>query len=354
MRLKRLLSAALLSVSLMISSPTSAQVVTVEGVGANEDAAAKDARRNAVEQVVGTMIKARSITTNMEVVLDAVDSRTQGYVNSFEIISRKKSDGMVTLMARVDVSDEPNSALMKDVELVMSLNDPRIRVELEHYGDDGGETLKKYPAMLKAQIREELIRRGFTHVVDSSGDVDYVIDGQLTVEKAKAIRLPVWGDIGGADFKTADTGLSRSTAALDCRIKRVSTDELIGEFHAQSTSNPTAGDDAGSQAVLNLASDAAQQVRNLFNREASKIFTSVKLTADISDGDKVLQLEEALRQVEQVNSVYVRSFDGGKCIIDVGTDLAPQQLYQMLKASDGGLSITLRGFSSVTLDINVN
>ena len=236
----------------------------------------------------------------------------------------------------------------------MSLNDPRIRVELENYGDDGGEAFQKYPAMLKAQIREELIRRGFTHVVDGAGDADYIIDGQLTVGKAKAIRLPVWGDIGGAEFKTADTGLSKSTAALDCRIKKASTDELIGEFHAQSSSNPTAGDDAGSQAVLNLAADAAQQVRNLFNREASKAFTSVKITADISDGDKVLQLEETLRQVEQVNSVYVRSFDGGRCVIDVGTDLAPQQLYQILKAFGGGLSITLKGFSSVTLELNVN
>ena len=235
----------------------------------------------------------------------------------------------------------------------MSLNDPRIRVELENYGDDGGEAFQKYPAMLKAQIREELIRRGFTHVVDGAGDADYIIDGQLTVGKAKAIRLPVWGDIGGAEFKTADTGLSKSTAALDCRIKKVSTDELIGEFHAQSGGNAAAGDDVSSQAVMQLASDAAQQVRKLFNREASKAFKSVKITAAVGDGDKVLQLEDALRQLDQVDSVYVRSFNGGKCIIDVGTDLAPQQLYQLLKASSGGLSLTLSGFSSVTLELGV-
>lgn len=353
MRLKKFLTAALMSAALFVSSTVDAQVVTVQGAGINDAAAAKDARRAAIEQVVGTMIKARSIAMDMEIVLDAVDSRTQGYVNSFEVLDRKQSGGLVTITARVDVSSEANSSLMKDVELVMSLNDPRIGVVIEHYGDDGGETFRKYPTMLKAQIREELIKRGFTHVVDTTGDIDYLIVGNLTVGAAKAVKLPVWGNIGDAEFKTADTGLSKSSAALDCRIKKFSTDELIGEFHAQGASNPTAGDDAASQAVLNLASDAAQQVRALFNREASKVFTSVKITAELDDGDKILQLEEALRQVEQVNSVYVRGFSGGKCTIDVGTDLAPQQLYQMLKATNGGLLINLRGFSSTTLELGV-
>ena len=353
MRLKKFLTAALMSAALFFSSTVDAQVVTVQGAGVNDAAAAKDARRAAVEQVVGTMIKARSIAMDMEVVLDAVDSRTQGYVNSFEVIERRESGGLVTIKARVDVSSEPNSSLMKDVEMVMSLHDPRIGVVIEHYGDDGGETFRKYTTMLKAQIREELIKRGFSHVVDTTGDVDYVIVGNLTVGAAKAIKLPSWNSIGDAEFKTADTGFSKSTAALDCRIKKFSTDELIGEFHSQGASNPTAGDDAGAQAVLNLASDAAQQVRNLFNREASKVFSSVKITATLNDGDKILQLEEALRQVEQVNSVYVRGFNGGSCTIDVGTDLSPQQLYQMLKATSGGLTISLKGFSGNTLEIGV-
>lgn len=351
--MKKLLTAALLTMSLLMASPASAEIVTATGAGISEEAAIKDARRNAVEQAVGTMIKARSVTMDMAIVLDTIDARTQGYINSFEIIDRKKSNGLITLTARVDVSSEPDSSLMRDVELVMSLNDPRIRVEVEHYGDDGGETFRKYPSMLKAQIREELIKRGFTHIIDAAGEADYLIVGNMTVEKAKAIRLPVWGDIGGAEFKTADTGLSKSTAALDCRIKKVSTDELIGEFHAQGGGNPAAGDDVSSQAVMQLAADAAQQVRALFNREASKAFKSVKVTAAMSDGDKILELENALRELDQVNSVYVRNFDGGKCVIDVGTDLAPQQLYQLLKAANGGLSLTLRGFSSVTLELGV-
>lgn len=351
MRAKKFLAALFALGTLLISSPTNAQVVTAVGMGVNEDAAAKDARRNAVEQVVGTMIKARSITMNMELVLDAVDARTQGYVNSFEIIDRKKADGLIRLTARVDVSSEPNSSLMRDVELVMSLNDPRISVSTEYYGDDGGETFKRYPTMLTAQIREELIKRGFTHVVDANGEVDYVVLGNLTVEKAKAIKLPVWGAIGDGEFKTADTGLSKTTAMLDCRIKKVSTDEFIGEFHAQGAS--TAADETGNAAVMSLAADAAQQVRSLFNREASKVFSSVKITADVSDGEKVLRLEETLRQLDQVGSVYVRGLREGKCTIDVGTDLAPQHLYRMLSTSESGLSIKLKSFSSITLEIEV-
>ena len=353
MKLKKLLTAALMSAALMFSSAADAQVVTVTGYGINDTSAAKDARRSAVEQVVGTMLKARSVTMDMELVMDAVDTRTQGYVNSFEIINRKKDGDVVTITARVDVSSEPNSALMKDVEMVMSLNDPRIRVEIEHYGDDGGETFKRYPAMCKAQIREELVKRGFTHIVDTSGEVDYVVVGNLTVEKAKAIKLPVWGSIGGTEFKTAETGLSRSIASMDCRIKKVTTDELIGEFHARGES--AAADESGNQAVLNLAADAAQQVRSLFNREASKVFTSVKIIATLGDAEKAMSLEETLRNTEQVSGVYMRGFNSGKCTIDVGTDLAPQQLYQLLKAAAGDtLKITLKSFSSTTLELSID
>ena len=353
MRVKKLLMSALTIGALIFSNVADAQVVTVTGYGNNETSAAKDARRNAVEQVVGTMLKARSVSMDMELVLDAVDARTQGYVNSFEIIKRKSEGGMVAVTARVDVSAEPNSALIKDVELVMSLNDPRIRVDVEHYGDDGGETFRRYPTMCKAQIREELLKRGFTHVVDANGEVDYVVLGNLTVEKAKAIKLPVWGAIGGAEFQTAETGLSKTIATMDCRIKKVSTDELIGEFHARGES--MAADESGNQAVLNLAASAAQQVRNLFNREASKAFTSVKIIAELGNAEKALELEDTLRNTEQVTSVYVRNFSNGKCTIDVGTDLAPQQLYQVLKAAAGDtMSIKLKSFSSVVLELSID
>ena len=337
-----------------LSTTAFAQVVTVQGSGASESAAIKDAKRAAVEKVIGSRVKSDSLMLDSELIYDAVQSRSAGYVTSCEVIKKNSDGGLITITARVNVSDEPGSALMKDIEMVMTLNDPRLGVVMEYYGDDGGETLRKYPAMCEAAIREELIKRGFTHVVDRRGDVDYVIIGRLSVEKARGVRLPSWHDINGDEFKTLDTGLSRSVSTVDCKIKKFDTDEVIGEFQAKGDGLDATGNEVSAQAVSLMASSAAAQVRSILSREASKVFSSVKILVSTFDGDKILALEEILHQTQGVENVYVRSFSGGQCVIDVGTDLTPQNLYRALvHAAGSSLSMQMTGFSSITLNISL-
>ena len=264
-----LVSAAVFCLSLSVAQ---AEVVTVTGYGADENSAINDAKRNAVSQVVGTVLKSQTEVQKLTLVMDAIKTRTQGYITHFEIINKNKDKDGVKVQAKVDVSSEPNSSLMKDVELVMSLNDPGIAVVVEYYGDDGGETFKKYPAMTAAAIREELIQRGFTHVLDSTNNAEYVILGKLTVNKSQAIKLPSWGSIGSDEYKKVDTGLSKTTATLDCKIKKIKTNEVIGEFHVSGDSMSASENDIQTPAVSKMASSAAQEVRKIFNREASKAF----------------------------------------------------------------------------------
>lgn len=339
---------------IFMSTSAAAQIVTVQGSGISESAAIKNAKRVAVEQVIGTRIKANSLMIDSELVFDAVQSRSAGYVTSCDVIKKTSSNGLIEITARVNVSDEPNSALMKDIELVMALNDPRLGVVVEYYGDDGGETLKKYPVMCEAAIREELIKRGFTHVVDKKGDVDFVISGRLSVEKSHDVKLPNWRNIGNDDFKLLDTGLSHSVSSIDCKIKKVETDEVVGEFQANGNGTDATGKEVSQQAVTAMAFEAAKQVRTILSREASKVFSSVKIFAKTDDGEKILTLEEILRQTQGVNNVYIRSFKGGQCIIDVGTDLTPQNLYRALQqAASDSLSLQMTGFSSITLEISL-
>ena len=249
-----------------------AETVTVTGFGKDEKSAINNAKRQAVEQVVGLVLKSESEARDLKLILDVIKTRTQGYINHFEILSKNKSNGNVTIKAKVDVSSEPNSSLMKDVELVMSLNDPKISVLIDYYGDDGGETYKKYPAMTKAAIREELIKCGFTHVMDSTNEAEYIIIGHLTVNKSQAIKLPNWSSINDSDYKMNDTGLSKTTAMIDCKIKNAATNEVIGEFHAAGDNMSASENDIQTPAVSKMASTAAKEVKKIFNREASKAF----------------------------------------------------------------------------------
>ncbi len=331
-----------------------AEVVTVQGTGITEDAAIQDAKRNAVEKAIGTYLQSESRMQDMELVFDAVNTRTQGYVKSCKVISKKTKEDTVTVVAQVDVSNEPGSEFMKDIEVVMTLKDPRLAVVTEHYGDDGGETFKRYTAMCTAAIREELAKRGFTHVVDNPVNVDYIVVGNLTVGKGRAVTIPNWNDISNPQMTQVETGLSKSEAVMDCKIKKADTDEIIGEFHATGSNIGSANGELDNQAVVKLAANAAQEVRKIFNREASKVFSSVKVIAQVGDGEKILDLEEYLRQTQGVTGVYMRSFEDGKCIIDVDTGLSPQNLYRTLSAvAKGDLNLKLRGFSSTVLEISI-
>lgn len=353
MKLGKFLIGALIIFS--VAAPVAnAEVVTVHGTGISETAAIQDAKRNVVEQVVGTYLKSESVLQDLELLSDTVSTRTQGYVTSCKVISKKNSGGTINILAQVDVSSEPGSALMKDIEVVMNLHDPRLAVVTEHYGDDGGETFKRYAVMCSAAIREELSKRGFTHVVENPVNVDYVIVGNLTVGKAQAVTIPNFADISNPNFAQVETGLTKNEALMDCRIKKTDTDEIIGEFHATG-SNIGAGGELDNQAVAKLAMNAAQEVRTIFNREASKVFSSVKIIAQTEDGEKILDLEEYLRQTPSVTGVEFRSFSGGKCIVDVTTDLSPRDLYRALaNITKDNLKIGMQGFSSTVLEISIN
>ena len=352
MKWKKILAAAVTMFSIY-APVANAEVVTVNGTGISQDAAIQDAKRNAVERVVGTAIHAESAAQDLELIYDAINSRTQGYVKSCKVISSKNVDGSIEIVAQVDVSSEPGSELMKDIEVVMSLKDPRLAVVMEHYGDDGGETFRRYAEMCSSAIREELVKRGFTHVVDRPVNIDYVIVGNLTVSKGRAVTIPNWNDLTNPQMTQMDTGLTKNEALMDCKIKKADTDEIIGEFHATG-SNVGAAGELDNKAVVQLAGNAAQEVRTLFNREASKVFKSVKLVAQSQDGEKLMQLEDYLRQTQGVTGVYVRSFSDGRCVIDVSTGLSPQNLYRVLSAvMKAELPIKLQGFSSTVLEISL-
>ena len=68
--MKRILSGILLS--MLITGTAMAETVVVNGSGINREAAINDAKRNAVEKVVGTYISSITITNNSCVLKDEI------------------------------------------------------------------------------------------------------------------------------------------------------------------------------------------------------------------------------------------------------------------------------------------
>ncbi|MCB9654995.1 MAG: flagellar assembly protein T N-terminal domain-containing protein [Deltaproteobacteria bacterium] len=89
--------------------------VEVEGVAAvvkddvaiARDRALDDARRKAVEQVVGAVVSSETLSENFQIVEDRIFARASGFVKTYEILSEQKEEGVyrVRVRAVVDQSD---------------------------------------------------------------------------------------------------------------------------------------------------------------------------------------------------------------------------------------------------------
>jgi hypothetical protein len=77
--------------------------VVVEGVGASEKAAVKDALRNAVRQVVGTFVSAETLVENDRVIQDKVLSASDGFVKSYRTVSKGKDGELVRVVVQAVV-----------------------------------------------------------------------------------------------------------------------------------------------------------------------------------------------------------------------------------------------------------
>ena len=67
--------------------------VVVQGMGVDSDAALKNALRAAVQQAVGTMIDARTMVENDEIISDRILSHSGGYVAGYDMVGEPKSEG---------------------------------------------------------------------------------------------------------------------------------------------------------------------------------------------------------------------------------------------------------------------
>ncbi len=96
-----------------------AQQVTVDGVGTDKEGAVRDAMRNAVETVVGTMIDSRTLIDKNVVALDEIYSKSQGFVKDIKILQESQSGGMYRVRASVDVNTSPDTQLMNRLQMMM-------------------------------------------------------------------------------------------------------------------------------------------------------------------------------------------------------------------------------------------
>ncbi len=118
--------------------------ITYNDVTAARDRALDDAKRKAVESVLGTFIDSQTRVENYQVMEDRILSWTRGYVRNFQVLSEgRKSDDTyeIRMLATVDQGN-----LQKDLQavqdLIQSMGNPRVMFLIDE--QNIGETWDRY------------------------------------------------------------------------------------------------------------------------------------------------------------------------------------------------------------------
>ena len=374
----------LFAMCLMMAQTAFAQAVVVDGFGVDENAASRDAARQAVESVTGTYIASRTLMENYAITLDEIYAQAQGFVTGIEVLASEQTHEGWHVKARVDVDDRADSALISRLNMVALLNDPRIvvvvmkkeseQLPLFSHSNVGmeSESRTSHDVLSEQVLNEQLLEAGFSHVVEAnqvarlqndeflnsiyrgetglvtdSGNrpVDYLVLG-LSETHAYDINLP---DGKGGYRKT---NMQSAGAELSLRIVDYATGKIVASIKTGGRGADNSAALAENSARKDAAVKAASKLEEKFKKTAMKVHQGLTVTVKADSLEKVELLAASLREVAGVQNAILRTFNGGVGVIDVQSVQKPHVLAAELKRM--GLKVYVSSISSSELKLTMN
>lgn len=160
-------------------SAWSARIIEVEGTGASMQAAILDAKRMAVEQVVGVYLMSLTQVKDFIIKNDTIMTESAGFIKSYQVISSNSSQGMHSCRLRVEVEPDENKIA---VFLRRLLGKKTFTVQVREYVE--GRTLRDQS--LYHSLTKELSRKGYYLVRDSRLEPFYRITAIAEASKARS------------------------------------------------------------------------------------------------------------------------------------------------------------------------
>ena len=347
---------------LLCCSLAQAQPVTAVGVGTTPSEAERDAMRCAVQQAVGTLLDANTITRNAQIIEDNIYTTSHGYIANYTVTKRQQTDGVWRITINADISTDPSSALMDKLTrlgiIQHSLRNAKIAVLIpeQHLTrqllDPAGET-----AVIKT-----LLEAGFANIIDiSQTRLDHnIITRAATTEQMKNIADSLQADIlitGEAFSERGDRlpymdGLTSCQARVEAKMYIVRTGQIIAadgtygqavhntEAIAAKRALAQAGEKMGrylSEQLLGYGSGSHQQIE------------MIVLAADI---DQVNALKSELMRLSGVTDVKFTRWETGRATLAIRYSGAPETLFSRLsQTSDYTLEAVEITYNTLTVRI---
>ena len=362
MKLKLSSCLVLIVAMLLFGSVVFAHDVSVQGQGATRDDALRDAFRSAIEQAVGTLVDSQTLVKNYQVVSDEIYTKSQGFVQDYQITNERFTSGIYTLSVNVNVNTNPDSALYSKLQklrlIEVMLRDPRIAVLIPEYHQESA-----FPdAASENAVIQKLRDAGFRHILDArqlqsiekNKLVRAILDGNYDEAKVMATTKQLdFVIVGEATSQYVgdlyDSGIKSSRAHVEAKVLKVDTGEIIAAQGFDASGVDITPLVAAKKALATAGTQVGDYMVQQLMQYASDPDKPVTITIKRASFNKLNTIQSALKQIPGVKTVFLRSYSGGIAQIDVTYTGSPKVLADALQNTDG-VSVDITGITNSTVE----
>lgn len=371
---KRRLLSVMMGLALALGTGVAlAREATVTGMGASREAALDDAKRTAVEEVVGTFIDSRSLSEMSIVTLDEIYTKSHGFVKKITVLEEGQTGDTWRVRAKIDVDTNPDASLMDKLTMLMMTNDPRISVVVLKEDMETGERIEGHDSRAESVMNDRLIEMGFSHVVDMEmvtalsdtpllarvfggerlthadgvdRSIEYLVLGKGATD-SYGLTLPERMGGGGA-------GMTTATTKLTVKIMKYDTGDIIGTFTTSGQGVKNTRPLARASAMEAAAKAAAAEVEKKFRTFAAKSATQgIQVKVRAKDQAAFDALCTELRSLTGVEGVHVRSYRAGVGVVELDSSQKPHAIARMLRER-GKIAVFVEEVTESSLEVAVS
>ncbi|MDD5284775.1 MAG: CsgG/HfaB family protein [Desulfuromonadaceae bacterium] len=383
-----ILSALIIISAPVLASDNSPVTVDVDGyaaiAGGNKAAARDDALKSAfriaIEQVVGVMVKSKTVVSDSALLNDKIFSKSAGFIKTYKINSETFQGDECRVNVKATVSAVRLEKSLHDVGLLSKkMGKPRIAVIIteQNIGNDA-PTGSLGDGSVNAGIADSVIHAVFEKKGYNLVDRDTLValakrEGSLSstgviASSDAAIQVAAGGGaevviIGQAVAKAGASALSgtnmrTSDATVSVRAVDADTGQLIASESKNERSanvNPTAG---GSEAIKKASQAVAEKLHQKIVAKWSSKVTGTRTARLVIKGIEfggIRKFQDMLKeQIGHVEETFERGFKNGVLTLDAEINGNARELAEELTATGmEGYKFRIISFTGNTLNIQI-
>ncbi len=342
------------------------QEVLARGMGAiiagdvakAEDDAIANALRNAIEQVIGTMVTSEVIVDNYQVIEDRIYSQSQGYVERYQVINKnRQGDAIVEVTIKALVKKGNIKDNLEALGLLMSRKGkPRLMVIVEERNMD-----THYYAWsvdmntTETEIMDVLMDKGFPFVDRDAAmrkiEKDMVISAMEGDEYAAQLLATQSGAevliVGKAVSKVAprgpaalaQAGMMSCQATMNLRALRADDGTILATASEQAAAAHIDELTGGTLALQKAAKLAADEISTkIIDRWQKDVYSGTTISLRLMNVETYSDLVKIKNMlpyyIRGVQNVYQRDFSENTVLFDLDVRGTANQVAEELVLKD--------------------